>query len=229
MKKIELILFVAFLFLITACEKDISSPVETSFDNAFLPLEPGRWISYQIQNITFDIVIGINDTTNYQIKEQIDSLIEEHKDYKNYSVKRFFRYSNNEEWTLFKVWQIRQYANRIHKIEENIDYIRLVTPVVLNKKWNGNSYNELDEQEYNIERIEPSSLANSSIEIAYVIQNDESSLVEKQYSEEQYAKGIGLIYKTEIDVELNTDPSLEWQQKITKGSVFSQQYIEHHE
>lgn len=229
MKKIELILFVILLSFLTACEKEINSPVDKSFDNAFLPLAPGRWISYQMQSIEFDLAIGVNDTLNYQIKEQIDRLLEDRADYKNYRIERYFRYSDNEEWTLFKVWQIRQYANRIHKIEENINYIRLVTPVTLYKKWNGNSYNDLDEQEYVIESIETFPLANTSTETALVIQINESSLVGKQYSEEQYAKGIGLISKTVVDVELNIDPSLEWQQKITKGHIFSQQYIEHHE
>ena len=51
MKIFKFIVYTVLVFSLITCEKEIDSPVETEFDNEFLPIKTGRWISYQIQEI----------------------------------------------------------------------------------------------------------------------------------------------------------------------------------
>ena len=41
----------------------------------------------------------------------------------------------------------------------------------------------------------------------------------------EFAKGIGLINKTDINVQLNIDPDKPWEQKITKGTIYYQTFL----
>lgn len=212
--------------MLGSCQKEIDSPEPVGFDNEYFPITIGNWVSYQIQEINIDVVSGVNDTISYQIKEVVESMVENLDEYKSFRLERYFRYNDSEEWTILNIWQIRQYARRIHKIEDNIEYIRLITPVIEHDEWNGNTYNHLDDEECFVKSINDTLINNQNESVAYIVHQDLSSLIDKKFSEEQYAKDIGLIQKTIIDIELNIDPNLPWEQKVTKGTIYYQNYLE---
>lgn len=226
MQKLILFLVLTGLLGLLSCEKTIDSNDLPTYDNAYFPIQITKSITYQITEINIDKAISVNDTISYQIKEKIESKIEDTDDYVSYRLERYFRSNSEEEWSILNVWQIRQYARRIHKIEDNIEYMKLITPVRLNEKWDGNAFNTLDEETCKIETISSVLIGNTSSSIASVIHQDQSSLIDKNFSEEQYAEKIGLYKKTLIDVELSIDPSLPWNEKITKGSIYYQNFIE---
>ena len=224
------LLFILFLTVFFwSCKKEIESSEPSFVENKYFPLEVGRWVSYQIQEINIDKESAVNDTVSYQIKEKIESIIENTDSYKTYRLERYFRNDSTEEWTIFNVWQIRRFPNRIHKIEENIEYIKLLTPAKINQKWDGNAYNKQDLQEYQLTNFQTYFIHHRDLNTAIVVQQDQESLIDKKLFEEQYCQTIGLIKKTEIDVELNIDPELPWEKKITKGSVYYQNYIDSNE
>ena len=105
----------------------------------------------------------------------------------------------------------------------------MITPVESHVSWDGNLYNHKDAEDCEVSKIEAIQIGSKNLETAFVTHFDSSSLIDKKFSEEQYADGIGLVNKTEIDVELNIDPNLPWDEKITKGTIFYQQLIEYNE
>jgi len=223
-----LFLFILLLFILSfwSCQKEIDNPEPLVLENEYFPIIIGNWISYQIEEINIDKESAVNDTVKYQIKEVIESLIENLDDYKTYRLERYYRKNETQEWEILNVWQIRQYPRHIHKIEENIEYVRLTTPIKLNEKWDGNAFNENETQNYKLSNISDTLINNSQNRFISVIQQNESSLIDKLFSEEKYLKDIGLIQKTDINVELNIDPNLPWNEKVIKGTIFYQNYIE---
>ena len=211
--------------LLWSCEKEIENTEPISSENEYFPIVVGNAITYQIQEITIDVQSGVNDTLNYQIKERIDALVETTNEFNSYRLERLYRADTSQEWTILNIWQIRQYQRRIHKIEENYEYVRLLTPTQLYDSWDGNRFNVKEENICTVEKIQDSLINNTSYNIAYITHLNQSSLIDKRFSEEQYAKGIGLISKSIIDVELNIDPNLPWEEKITKGTLFYQNII----
>ena len=229
MKKALVLILAALLLGFVGCQKDIDNPDPIIANNKFFPLHIGSEISYQIEEIIIDVASAVNDTVSYQIKEKIESLIEKTKEYKSYRLERYFRNNSQEDWTLLNVWQLRQFPRRVQKIEENIEYIRLLTPVELNVSWDSNLYNHKDAIECELTKIESQNVGSKNLNIAFVTYADESSLIDKKFHEEQYAEGIGLVNITEIDIELNIDPNLPWEEKITKGTIYYQRQIEYNE
>jgi hypothetical protein len=215
--------------LLWSCEKEVENPEPTSPENEYFPLVIGNSISYQIQEINIDVKSAVNDTINYQIKERIDSLVETTSEFKSYRLERLYRADTTKEWVILNIWQIRQYQRRIHKIEENYEYVRLLTPTKLNDDWDGNKFNIKEENSCIVDKIQDSLINQIQYKIAYITHLNQSSLIDKKFSEEQYAKNIGLISKTIIDVELNIDPSLPWEDKVTKGTQYYQKIIANNE
>ena len=90
--------------------------------------------------------------------------------------------------------------------EENITYTKLIFPLSLNIFWNGNAFNNLDYQEYSIESINIPFQLNDLIfdSTVTVIQNYKSNLLEFENAKEIYATGTGLIYKEDVQLEINS-------------------------
>jgi hypothetical protein len=222
--------FILFLLVLSlfACKKDQSNtPVEKTIkENKFFPLKVGSWLTYEIEQITIDNEVDVNDTVHYQIKEFIESISDLDEDSKSYRLERYFRHNDSEEWIIKDVWQIKQFYTRIHKIEENIEFLKMISPLEEGDTWNGNAYNSLGHKEYEVESIRDTIINTNFLEKATIVQIDQSSLIDKIYSAEEYIEGIGLVNKVDIDVELNIDPNQIWEDKVSKGQIYRQSLIE---
>lgn len=216
------IIIILLSFFIWSCDKEIELLEPKGFGNEFWPLKIDSSISYQIQEINIDKLTELNDTLNYQIKEIVESVADDTESYKTYRLERYYRDTIGGSWTLLNVWQIRQYQRRIHKIEDNIEYIRLLTPVTVADSWDANLFNIEEDLACEVFKIENNQVGDKT---AFVVYHDKSSLIDKQFSEEQYSENIGLTSKTNINVELNIDPGLPWEEKITKGTIYYQNII----
>jgi len=228
-RKIILVILSIVIISFWSCQKDKVNISEYNFKNIYFPIHIGSWISYQIESINIDTQIDVNDTVSYQIKELIESELQNFTNFNTYRVERYYRKDSTEEWEILNVWELREYDKRIHKIEENVEYIRLLTPVKLHQNWDGNLYNYQEQENCELRKIEFTNIGQKMSETAFVTHYDFSSLIDKHFSEEQYAKNIGLVNKTIIDVDLNIDPNTPWENKITKGEIYYQTYLDSYE
>lgn len=215
--------------LLVSCEKETEELEPISKTNKYYPLVIRHWVSYQIEEIVIDLPSGVNDTVRYQIKEKVESLIDSTKYSNTYRLERYYRITDQQEWVLLNIWEVRQYPTRIHRIEDNVEYIKIITPASLDTEWNTNTFNHSDEQMCSIEKIETVIISGISVETAFITHYDQLSLVGKDLHEEQFSENIGLTKKSIINVDLNIDPNLPWEEKVTKGSIYYQNYIEHNE
>jgi hypothetical protein len=225
-----LILNIVLLILVTfiSCKKENS--VIKNVDYSYFPLDTNSWIIYNIESINIDQPSGINDTLNYKIKEVVESAFIDEEGRTNYRLERYLKLNNSSAWVLTDVWSTLINGKFAIKNEENIPYVKLVFPAKLNSRWNGNSLNTLDEQEYEYTAIDENEIIDSLSfdSTVTVTQMDELNLIEKKYQVEKYAKNIGLIYKETTDIYSDKIlPSVPIEQRVKTGTIFKMKIIAH--
>ena len=68
-------------------------------------------------------------------------------------IERYYRDTDTNSWVIKDVWHAQIVNATAQKIEENIRYIKLVFPSEIGKSWDGNAFNTIDYQEYEITDI----------------------------------------------------------------------------
>ncbi len=203
MKTIQLtcLLLTALLFLpMSSCKKD--APVDHFSGYSYFPLQVGHTLIYQVDSIVKnEFNLGVIDTFRFQIKEVVESFFTDMEGRQTARLERYKRANPAEPWIIYKVWTANLLSNRAEKKEDNITYIKLVFPPRLNLRWNGNAYNELEEQDYVITSIHTPEVVNGLAfdSVLTVLQADEDNIVFKKYELEKYAAGAGLVYKEQFN------------------------------
>lgn len=210
-----------FIFFITSCKKQESSN-NSSIDFSYCPLKVGNWIAYNVVDINIDEPSKVHDTLNYKIKEIIESKFEDNK-MLVYRIERFIKMSDSVGWTIKDVWFANYTTNSIQKVEENVRFVKIVFPVIINNSWNGNAYNLNDSKEYEITTLDIPETINSLTfdSVMHVTQLNISNLIEKKLEIEKYAKNIGLVYKELTDIYSGTvSYGVPIENRITTASIY---------
>jgi len=205
--------FLLFTFYLSSCKKSesYSSPSIADYN----PLQTGKYITYQLDSLIY-LSFGTRDTTvSYQVKYLTDSLITDNLGRPAYRIFRFIRKNENEPWRSDAAFMSINTGNRLEFIENNLRYIKLQMPIKDNVTWKGNSFIDtyssnslfryLDNWDYSYANVGAADdVSNFNFEnVITVLQRDEiigvpdepSSYSEVNYSQEKYAKGIGMIYR----------------------------------
>lgn len=234
-KRREILIVVVVLSTIfTACKKD--APITVDFGYNFVPLSKGNYVIYDVDSIYFDDFTKKSDTFKLQLKEQIGDSFTDLTGNTSYEYKRYKRYYtanvdiNTVAWTLTDVWYVTKLKDRFERVEESFRYSRLKFPVIEGTMWNGNAFNNEEEWEYILQKVDDKAKIGAFTfdSTATVLQRDEESKISKQYYKEIYARNLGLIYKRVIDVHSqNTSSQVNIMNKIEKGVIFEWRYLSH--
>lgn len=203
------------------------------FGKEYMPLKTGSYIVYTVDSIYFYDVTMTSDTFRYQLMELVDSTITDSYGNVGYVIKRFVRPDANTDWTLKRVWSAWLYNDRAERQEENLRFMKLHFPVILNKSWRGNVYIPQDSVHiykpdwlYTYKTMDTTLLLNQqSLDSCIVVQqlNDQNQ-IEKHIEREMYQKGTGLVYKESIHVGRQTIDPLNW--KPEKGRIVIYRFLE---
>ena len=141
--KYLLLLIVGVLTLISSCKQD--PPPKFHFE--YFGLKEGRYVIYDVTEITHNKALLIHDTVHYQMKTvwgeiYIDNEGREGREYIIYK-----RDSVTQSWNLTDVWYGLYDGIRAELIEENQRRVKLVFAPTLQKDWDENAYNP-DEELY---------------------------------------------------------------------------------
>jgi hypothetical protein len=209
-----------FLFLLLvatalfSCHK--TETLDTPNINDYYPLAIGKWVVYDMDSTVFLNFGNPNNVTihHYQAKDSIDAEITDNLGRRAFRILRFIRSSSTDEWQPNNTFMAVPSGNTIELIENNIRYQKLKMPITQNFSWKGNSFIDisiysdvryLEDWDYTYDSINyplvlPTTTVDSTIK---VLQRDEylggdvtdplTLYAEKNFSEEKYAKGIGLV------------------------------------
>ena len=221
-------IFIFSLFLFPSCQKDQSVNFN-SIDYGYFPDKIGSWIIYNVVEIHIDSESGVFDTAYYQINEIIESKFSDNSNRQTLRIERYIRENDTLPWNIKDVWFANLLTNSAQKVEENIRYVKLVFPVKLNKTWDGNTYNTLEECEYKITGIDINDTINSLFfdSVLTVTQKDEENMIEKFYFIEKYAKNTGMVYKQIIDITSLYPIPGDFEERIKFGNILTMEVVEY--
>ncbi|MGC9332397.1 MAG: hypothetical protein ACP5DZ_11065 [Bacteroidales bacterium] len=228
---ILLIVSILVLLFLAGCTED-NDEFFISYDTNYYPIQSGNYNIYDVTEITIDAPSDVYDTTNYQLKEMIGGKYTDNAGKTAYLFLRYTRSDTNATWQISDVWTLQLTDDRLFLTEENHRIVKMHFPLSLNKSWDGNAYNELDDTEYTITGLDEPARVNQHYfdSVLTITQEADSSLIHKNYSVEKYAMDTGLIYK-EI-TKLNSqeiEPGVPLEDRITTGNIYKQWFVENGE
>ena len=217
--KMRIKLYFVLLIILSSCKPIVYE--ETNFFYNYYPLQINQEKEFFVTNIVHNS-FG-KDTTTYFLKEIITDYNINMQGDTVYRVERYWKVDSSLSYEIKDVWTSKKNLSAGYLNEENITYTKLIFPLSLNIYWNGNAFNNLGYQEYSIESLNiPFQLNNVIFDSSLtVIQNYKSNLLEFENSKEIYAIGIGLIYKEDVQVEINSVNLSD----ITQGYEYYQEII----
>jgi hypothetical protein len=210
-------------FLLTGCNKQTDS-FTSDLPSDYFNLAPGKYILYDLDSTIF-VDFGQHDSViHYQAKDVVDTLITDNLDRQGWRVIRYLRdaaSTNEADWTPNLTYMIIPGKQNVEVIENNLRYLKVQLPVSSGFSWKGNSSlpsspyqtlfqfsNDEDIQswDYNYESTEETAEINDQLypNTISITQAADSVNVPVDYPEvfayrnywnEKYSKGIGLVSK----------------------------------
>ena len=185
----------------------------------YYPIEVGKYTVYSVNEINHDAFNGTSDTILYFIKE---TLLEQIKD-SLLGLKYTLQIERSEDgvsnWEYVKIASIYKDDAQLQRYEDDIRKVKLTFPMLLRKYWDCNSYNTQDEQRVRIVKLDEAySTSDSTFAQTATIKladNDDPFFTNIEY--EVYAKNLGLIERTFVDLERQPGKHL-------KGTEYVQTY-----
>jgi len=218
MKTSYWLIFLALSFtgtMLFSCKKKQKT---YDFHYDYFPLNQGKYVIYQVQQIDVDDDLLLNDTTDYFVKTLIGDTL---TDNQGRVVRRYERYYGNSAsgpWSLHDIWTAVIDQGRAELVEENNRTIKLIFAPTITDEWNANAYNTLGDLNcYYTDIHEPFTIGGFDFDSTVTVeQENELNFIQYKRKYEVYAKGVGMIKKVFIDCDTyNYDT-----ENVTKGRKF---------
>jgi hypothetical protein len=216
-KVLRLITAIVFTVVFFSCEKENDTQV---FLNAssYYPLQSGRVWFYRMDSTTIQDFGGTLVTFSYHIKDSVGTSFFDNSGRESWPVYRFITDTLQESpWQSLSTSYVTPTAKDVEVVDDNnLRFIKLVSPVSMGKLWNGNSFIDTRSANTNYQYLDGWEYAYDSLNLPYqtlaglidssviVHQRDETSpegafdpqyYQQRNYSVEVYAYNKGLIYK----------------------------------
>lgn len=223
------ILYISIVFVVSSCTTSTVEPDAGRLGYNYFPVEKGNFALYDVEETVYSLT-GNPVTRAYQVKEVIAEPIVDLSNEEAFKVKRYSRPNAAGNWTLDSVWIAKRTVHQAIRTENNTSFVKLVFPLKENQKWNGNVFNHLGKDEYQLTKVNtPYTLSGRQFaHTATVVQVNDSSACNMKRVYEVYAETVGLVYKEKIVVEYRqTNNICQGRGDIQAGVRFYQKLIDH--
>ena len=235
----NIILTICFVALLTACKTE-TQQLNLSKGYDYFPIDSGFWTIHEVDSIVYDNFIGEVDSFTTQVKEVYGESFMDNEGNMARLLYRYVRYEQTESWDNIVpiVWYaLLDTTNKQQgiRMEGELRHIKLVFPIRTGKTWLGNGYYfrfDYDgislpacrslEWPYEYEETTEMYMLNNLVfdETVSILQKDCEDGIDKVYSTERYAKGVGLIEKEQwvLTTGDSTNP-LPWPERAENGHI----------
>ena len=215
--------FLALAALLAACKKETAT-FNSDQPADYFSLQPGKYIIYDLDSIRFTNFGQADTVIHYQAKDLVDTLITDNLQRPSWRVIRYLRdaqSTSEADWKASMTYSIIPGNQSVEVVENNLRFLKVQLPITQGFTWHGNSYlpaspfesqypfsNDEDIQfwDYDYAATRESVMVNdqtfdNTITISQVADSVNVPIeVPEMYAyrnhwTEQYAKGIGLIYR----------------------------------
>lgn len=204
-----------------SCKKE--EPTLDDLGYSYYPINEGDYSIFDVIDTAFQGV-GTQVVTRYQIKEEVHEPVVVNEETR-YQLYVYYR-PEGEEWKSYpdSVWTVFNTNGKIIKVQNNIRLVKLVFPFEPGKKWDGNISDPTDDPQnyYEMKEVRrPFGYDSFSYpQTVSVVEFDNSSALDDNYSVEVFAKDKGLVYK-EVKIYKYDQSNL-----IAKEIEFGQHYFQ---
>jgi len=219
MRKIFVLAIITAALFFSACKKtDNYTQLNV---NDYFPLVVGKYITYQLDStvyINFGSSVAVH---SYQVKYAVDAKITDNLGRPAYRIIRYIRNTATDPWASDNTFAAVPTGNTVELIENNLRYIKLVSPVRDGYSWKGNSYIEttslnsdlkyLNDWDYTYDSVNVKTTVGAfSLDSTLKVDQRDETLgtpsnpalySERNISNEKYTKGIGLVYRYFLHTE----------------------------
>ena len=211
-----------------SCNDDSGFGPDFGLGDDFFPLDPGVVRIYQVEDISF--FPGV-DTAKFQLRMQVVDSFQNQAGGLTYIQHLSTRNTSDDPWEFLTAWSARLEENRAIQIEENVSFVKLFFPIEENREWDGNAFNDSDEDTYQMTDLFSSYITPEQDTIPNtltVIQEDNQDfIVSLDQRREIYAQGVGLVMKEVILLNYCTNPDCIGQQIVESGRKLTQYLLEY--
>lgn len=243
----KLILYLSILsaLLLASC-KNVQDDFATEFGFDYYPLKVGKYLTYHIDSIIYDPTGDSLVRSSSIIKETIVDSFIDLSGTPVFRIEQYQRMADTLPWTIKNVITASISSDVAIRVEDNFRFIKLTFPLWINKTWNGNAFFDPNTKvivagetlemfkswNYKVLGLaEPHTVGSFSFPDVATIQNaDNENLIEYRKAFEQYAKGVGLVYRELwiLDSQCIEDCiGLSWEEKAEKGFILKQTLIDY--
>jgi hypothetical protein len=208
MRRILFTITAAAGLLIAGCKKTEELPVLPLSD--YYPLQVGKYITYALDSIVYYTNFNTSAVVkSYQVKHVVDAPVTDAQGRPAFRILRYIRSNAAAPWVPDNTFMALSTGNSIEFVENNLRFIKLVSPIRQDYTWQGNKYinttnntslQYMDAWDYTYDSINVAATVgaltiDSTIKVAQI---DNQTSIDRTFSEEKYAKGIGLVYRNFI-------------------------------
>jgi hypothetical protein len=210
--------FLLLLLLLAGCDADKPQPVYSGSD--YFPLETGAYQVYSVDEVRYTNGPG-PQTEHYELMTRIVDSFPTNDNAWTYVIYRSKRADDSKPWEVLDTWSARKDNMRAIMTEGNTSFVKLSFPVKDGGQWNGNEYNTLGEDAYDLKNVgQPMELNGLSFENTATVEQElnDDIIVFRDERSETYARGVGLISRTVVQLHYCTDDACLGQQVVEEGT-----------
>jgi hypothetical protein len=188
--------------LLIGCRTEIEEPKEIGKN--LYPEFVGHELVYQVDSFIYQDYKQTYkpDSSSWQIRELIESKFIDSEGKSANRIVLYFRGNDSDRWEPFKVISSNLTDLGLEKVIDNQRVIKLAFPVAQNKSWDAGKYIGLYHEQSYAEVYTPIKVGLFQFDSAVTVVTDvyDSNIVELKSGKEIYVPTVGMIYKTEDQI-----------------------------
>jgi hypothetical protein len=237
--------FVLSLLILVICSCNKSNPLVTDSPADYYPMHVGNYIIYRMDSLKY-INVGSQDTLiSYHAKEVVDDSITDNLGRLSYRIIRYLSdTTETAAWTPSIAYMVTPLKGSVEVVENNLRFIKLVTPVQDGISWLGNAYIDTKSDDSPVPYMDgwnytyantglPFDVLAGTIPTTVTVNEaneisglGDNSYTQTIYSAEIYGKNIGCIYKKFL-YSVYQSPNVEYPQGATIGYGLTFNMVSH--
>lgn len=209
-----LLMAFALIIVVQSCKKADDKPTPYPENEAYFPLEVGKWVVYEVDSTIWDDTFCIERFYHYQIQHRVADTFTDEMGRLSYRVDRLIRRFPEEPWQEMDVFYATNTGTNIEVIYDQLRFVKMAFPIAERLNWEGNTYIESNDPEFSFykdwiyEYRDYEDAFNTGFKVfdntVKVLQIDQATSDPELYEEEfasrtksmeVYAKGVGMVYR----------------------------------
>jgi hypothetical protein len=231
--------------VVTICSCNKNNPLVTGTPADYYPMHVGSYIIYRMDSLKFVNVGSQDSIISYHAKEVVDDSITDNLGRLSYRVIRYLSDTNEiAPWTPSIAYMVTPLAGSVEVVENNLRYIKMITPVQDGMTWLGNAYIDTKSDTSQVPYMDgwnytysntgmPYTVLAGTIPVSVIVNEANSvtglgdgSYTQTVFSQEVYGKNIGLIYKNFL-YSVYQSPNVEYPSGATIGYGLTFNMVSH--